>query len=404
MVKISKFGEEFLLLALRIDKHIKGYIDFYFGPENLKQLVENESIISPSKLLSDCKNLQKNLLLQGYGKKRVRYLEKLLLAMKTSIEDLLGIEIPFKNKFLRLYDVKLKPANDTELSNLKEECNEAYRGLGCLETRLNNLRVKRMVSKANVFEFFKKALKIAKKRTKELFFDLLPKDEKIVIELANNYDTNEQLKWNCYNWYLGKFTSRIEVNPYYGMYWTAFLMFATHEGYPGHHTEFVLKEKKLYRELNQFEHSLLILHSPKLIITEGIGNLAISVLFSNKEAAEISLKEFCPDTSQADSIELLASQNIVRRKISLFWYNLAYRALIDEYSSEELIRYGKNFEVFGEDMIQNNIRRLSDPVYSKNAFMYELGSNLIRKKYGKIPSFKNFRNLLENAILPSDLV
>ena len=41
MLNISKFGEDFLLLALRIDKHIKGYVDFYFGPEKLQNLLVN---------------------------------------------------------------------------------------------------------------------------------------------------------------------------------------------------------------------------------------------------------------------------------------------------------------------------------------------------------------------------
>ena len=41
MLKLSKFGEDYLLLAFRIDKHINGYIDFYIGPEKLKQIVGN---------------------------------------------------------------------------------------------------------------------------------------------------------------------------------------------------------------------------------------------------------------------------------------------------------------------------------------------------------------------------
>ncbi|GAH86265.1 unnamed protein product, partial [marine sediment metagenome] len=47
------FETEFLLLPLRIDKYVKGYIDFYFGPKNLRQIVDNEVITSPSRLLND---------------------------------------------------------------------------------------------------------------------------------------------------------------------------------------------------------------------------------------------------------------------------------------------------------------------------------------------------------------
>ncbi len=402
MPKLSKFGEDFLLLALRIDKHIKGYVDFYFGPEKLRQIVDHESLTAPNTLLNDSNNLIKQLGAQGYNKEREWYIEKLLVAMKTSIEILLGSEISIKDQFTRLYDVDLQPAKEADLDNLKEEFENAYKGSGSLEERMSKLRVQRKVPKSDVFVLFKKALKIVKSRTKELFGNLLPKNEYIIIDLIGDKNS-DKTKWSYYNWYLGNYISRIEINPNYNVYWSSLLSSAAHEGYPGHHTEFAVKEQCLYRKLYQFEHSLLILHSPKLIISEGIGNLAISVMFSDMDAAEISLREFCPNTSKTDSFDVVASQNSVRRKLSLFWYNLAYRALIDEYSTEELICYGKNFEVFSEDTIQNNLKRMIDPVYSKNAFLYDLGTNLIRNKYGIVPSAKNYQNLLKTAILPSNL-
>jgi len=84
MVKISKFGEDFLLLALRIGKHIKGYVDFYIGPENFKKLIENEPLTSPNKLLNDSNALLKQLRTQSFNKERIRYVEKLLIAIKNS--------------------------------------------------------------------------------------------------------------------------------------------------------------------------------------------------------------------------------------------------------------------------------------------------------------------------------
>jgi hypothetical protein len=398
---LSKFGIEFLLLALRIDKHIKGYVDFYFGPKKLRKIVDNEAITSPKKLLLDSKTLLEQLGSQGYDKKRERYLEKMLIAMRTSVELLSRIEISFKEQFLRLYDVDLQPVNESELDNLKEEYNEAYSGPGSLEKRMTDLRVRRTVPEGKVFELFKKALNITRERTKELFFNLLPQKERIVLELAKN---NDKAKWSYYNWYMGNFCSRIEVNPNYNIYWTGFLFVAAHEGYPGHHMEFTIKEQKLYRELNQFEHSILLLHSPKLIISEGIADLAVKMLFSNREAVEIGLRELCPDSSNEDSLEIMMAQNKVKGKLTLFWYNFAYHALIDKYDDEELMRYGTNFEIFNKETIKNQLKRISNPVYSKNAFLYNLGTNLIKHKYGDPPSVKDFRYLLINPILPSDLI
>jgi len=353
--------------------------------------------------LIDSNSLLNKLDLQGYHIKRERYLEKMLTATTTSIELLNGIEISIKDQFLKLYNVALQPANESELKNLKNEYDEAYGGPGSLEERLEKLRLKRRVPEEKVFEFFKRALKITEKRTKELFINLLPENEQILLDLTQEKN-NDKIKWACYEWYLGNYNSRIEVNPKFDMYWTVLLMYSAHEGYPGHHTEFSVKECRLYRELNQFEHSILLLNSPKLLISEGIADLALNVLFSYRDQAEIGLNEFCSDVSKEDSLETLIAQNKVRSKLNLFWYNFAYHALIDNYTDEELISYGKNFEIFGEDDLRNQIKRLNDPVYSKNAFTYNLGMNIIKKKYGKFPSVKDFRKLLVNPILPCDLL
>ena len=403
MAKLSKFGEDFLLLALRIDKHIKGYVDFYIGPEKIQQIVDHESLTAPNTLLNDSNNLINQLGAQGYNKERKRYIEKLLIAMKTSIENLNGVEIPFKENFLRLYDVDLRPVNESELDNLIEDFNEAYKGTGSLDERMNKLRITRKVPESKVYEFFKKAVDITEKQTKELFIDLLPKNERIIIDVVKNNNPSEKVKWNCYNWYKGKYISRIEVNPSYQMYWTVFLSYSSHEAYPGHHTEFAIKEKRLYRELNQFEHSILILHSPKLVVSEGIANKAISILFLNQEVAEIGLTEFCPDPSKEATLEELELQDKVKAKIPLFWYNFAYHALVDKYNKNELMQYGKNFEFFSDEALITAIDRMSNPAYSNNAFMYYIGNNLLQK-YGDVPSLKEFRNLLDNPILPSDLI
>ena len=402
MVKLSKFGEDFLLLALRIDKHIEGYIDFYIGPEKIKKFVENEAITSPHILLNDCKALQKNLFAQGYEKNRERYLDKILLAMKTSIESLDGIEIPFKEKFLRLYDVELQPINESELQKLTEDYNAAYRGSGSLNERLQDLREVRKVPENEVYPLFTKALSIVRLKTKELIGDILPKEEKISIELVNHTNNNEA-KWAYYEWYLGNFHSRIEINPKYNMYWTVFLSAAAHEGYPGHHMNFVLNEMRLYQELNHFEHSILLLKSPVLVICEGIADLAVNVLLSYREQADISLHYFSNGTEE-DIIEVLTMQNRVKARHSLFWYNLAYHAHFDGWSEESLIQYATNYEIFSLEDIKNIIKLIFNPAHSTTAFLYNLGSKLIINKYGEFPSVNNFRDILLNPLLPSDLV
>ena len=403
MAKISKFGEDFLLLALRIDKHIKGYVDFYIGPENLKQSVKNESITSPNKLLNDSQYLLKQLDTQGFKKQREQYIKKLLIAMKTSTEVLNGAEIPFRDKFLKLYDVSLQACEESELTDLKEEFNIAYEGSGSLGERLSKLREQRKIPKSDVYVLYKKALKIVKNRTEELFPNLLPSKEQIDIELIGEKNINKA-KWSYYNWYLGNYKSRIEVNPNYNMYWSSILDAAAHEGYPGHHTEFVVKEYRLYHRNSQFEHSLLLLNSPTLIISEGIANTALNTLFSHRNQAEISLKEFCSNKNEDTPLNTLIKQYSIKRKLEQFSYNLAYHALLDKWSDKKLIQYASNFEIFSKEDIYNRMKLLKNPVHSTTSFSYFSGSKLILNKYREFPSAKNFKELLTKPILPSDLL
>jgi len=402
MTKISKFGEAFLLLALRINKHIEGYVDFYYGQERLRQIVDCESLTAPNTLLNDVNDLLTQLESQGFDKERTRYIEKLLIAIKTSIEPLCGVEIPFKEMFLRLYDVDLQPINESELDRLVDDFDTAYAGDGSLAERMKVLRETRTAPEDQVYPMLTEALNITRMKTKELFGVILPETEKILIELVDD-SSEDKAKWAYYNWYLGNFQSRLEVNPKYNIYWSGFMFGAAHEGYPGHHTEFAIKEKTLYRELFQFEHSILLLKSPTLVVCEGIADLAVNVLFSYEEQAELSL-QFCSSEKKEDTVESLTRQFRVKVNQSLFGYNLAYHALFDEWSEADLIQYGTNFQVFRLEDLKNIIKIIHDPGHSTTAFLYNLGSKLIINKFGEFPSVKNFRNLLLNPILPSDLV
>ena len=140
-----------------------------------------------------------------------------------------------------------------------------------------------------------------------------------------------------------------------------------------------------------------------MVICEGIADLATNVLFSYREQAEIGL-QFCLNETKEDNVENLTKQNRVKTKQSLFWYNLAYHALFDQWSETELIQYATNFETFSRKNIKNILKLIFDPAHSTTAFLYNLGSNLIINKYGEFPSVKNFRNILLNPLLPSDLV
>jgi len=90
--------------------------------------------------------------------------------------------------------------------------------------------------------------------------------------------------------------------------------------------------------------------------------------------------------------------------MNLFLHNLAFHALIDEWSNDQLVKYATSFEILSEENIDNRIKFLRNPVHATTIFSYSLGSNLIIDKYGEFPSMDNFIDLLTKPVLPSDLI
>jgi hypothetical protein len=92
----------------------------------------------------------------------------------------------------------------------------------------------------------------------------------------------------------GQAHSRIDVNLDTLTYLPTLLIFACHEGYPGHHTEYVLKEQHLYQEQGYGEQAIGLLMSPQAVISEGIATLATEMLFSREEAQRWLAEQLYP--------------------------------------------------------------------------------------------------------------
>jgi hypothetical protein len=178
---------------------------------------------------------------------------------------------------------------------------------------------------------------------------------------------------------------------------------ATHEGYPGHHAEHCIKEKVLYHDQGRFEHSILLIPTPESVIAEGIGNTGIGVLFSFEDMADITLNQLCPLKNPEITKEELIEHFKITRDTKGIFNNLAIHAHIDGFTDEELIKYGSDFGIWPKMELRRYLKFIRDPMWAPYVFTYQAGEKLILKKYGERPSPEDFRKLLSQPILPSDL-
>ncbi len=395
-MELTPFAREYLLLGLRMGKIIEKYVDAYYGPQELEHLVKAEHSPSVDSLLLKCSQLQSHVKEQGFTQKRETYLNKNLIAMETSLRIKKGEHIPYNEKVKNLYDIKPIYMTDEQLSRAVSNLDSVYEGSGSLSERITPVYRRRTLPKKRAYTLFKKGIEIVRERTYVLFPHLLPISESVKIKEV------ESENWMFYNWYLGGYQSRIEIDITKRISWNSILRNAAHEGYPGHHTECSVKDKLLYQDQGRFEHCILLIHSPPMVMYEGVSVSAIDVLFSKETQSRLSLNYFCPNPAE-ESLEKLIEENIAWQGMKAYETNIAMHIYEDHWTDEEVIDYIMELGYTTEEIIRNTINFIRDPVWSHYIFNYFIGESLIKRKYGEHPTVKDFAYLLKNPVLPSDL-
>ena len=396
-MELDDFAKDYILLGLRINKHINGYVEHYYGPPKLKKIVDSEELSSPNTLLNNWKKLKTKLQKQDFEKNRYRFLDSTLTAIKTILRKLNGESIPYLEQVKNFFNLEPVLYDDNFFYGLTNKAEELYKGKGTLSERIKRIATQRTISSDRLLDLYIKAIQLAKTRTKEIFPNLLPDNEKIEIAEVDNQN------WLMYCWYKGDFTSKIELNTSTFHYWTHLLFFACHEAYPGHHTERSVRERLLYRKKSYFESSILLIYSPEMVISEGIGVTAESVMFSATESIQSLIEEIHPVPIIEDSIETLIEQSEIRRGFRRFESNLAYHKYVNKWDDRKLIDYAKSFKVIPDTSIKAQLKFVSDKLWAPYIMAYQ-GERLITEKYGVRPSPKDFRRLLSQQTLPSGLI
>jgi hypothetical protein len=398
-MNIADFSREYLLLGLRINKHIEGFVDSYYGSEELSALVKQEEKKSPKNLLETINTLIQALPEQSLTDERHRFIGKSLSAMKTITEILLGETIDYIDKVYRLFDIRPEKTSESHLIETVNQLDELYDGQGSLVERIEAERERKTISIENAERIMLKALSITRDKTSETFSELLPIDEKVEVQIV----TNEP--WSAYNWYLGNYKSRIDVNTDLPLEWDQILSFASHEGYPGHHTEHSVKEKYLYVDENRFEHAILLILTPEAVISEGIANTGLDVIFPDEQRRmKLEIENFHPNPSDTP-LEVLIKRGKCMNELFKLSGNLAIYAHVDGQTDEEIFDYcSRELHIpYTKERLQQWMKFIRNPLWAPYIFTYSYGEALIRRKFGEKPSPRDFSSLLTQPILPSDL-
>lgn len=397
MPTLDSFSLDYLRLVLEIHAHhIDGYVDAYYGPEEVRAEVNAASPKTPAELLADVSDLQARI--PSADPARQAYLTAALRGIECTVRMLNGESFDYLDEVHQIYDIRPELVDESRF----EAAHRVLDGLlpagsngDDLTARLESWRKQWEIDAEKALPILELARLETRRRTAALVD--LPDDEGVEIKLVKGQP------WSAYNWYLGNGRSLIEFNTDLPLSAPGLIGTFAHEGYPGHHTEHMLKEKALYRDKGYAEQAAMLLHSPAAVIAEGIATTAQEVIFPDRGHHQWNLDVAFPaaglsiDSEQADRLLQIAEASKPLRYVS---GNAAILYHSGRLNQEQTINYLQTYGLTTPSRAAKSFSFLSHSLFRSYVFTYSVGYDLIAATANPVQTFVR---LLTDQVLPSQL-
>ncbi len=272
---MDNIARDYLNLAFAIDAYLPGYIDAYFGPEEIKQAAAARGKLPLEDLSQEAERLVAALPGAQFEPQRAEFFSAQLTAMQTSIRLLSGERLPLVQETEWIYGLTPAWVDENRFREAHRQLDELLPPGDSLPERMIAYRKAAEVSVETTAALMDELRHKLRARTHQLFD--LPADEDFELVMVKNQP------WGAYNWYLGKAHSRVEINTDLPKRVIDFLELLTHEGYPGHHTELSIKDVRLVAGRGWLEHSIALINAPSCSISEGLANCALDTVLTPEE-------------------------------------------------------------------------------------------------------------------------
>jgi hypothetical protein len=376
-------AERYLLLALRLGRHVDGLVDSYYGPAELQQQVEAEGTIDAAQLAADGDALLAELS-DGWLYDQVK-------GCATYAHVLAGDDISYVDEVEGCYGVRPELVDTSVYEEVHAKLDELLPGHGSLFERRQGWRKQHLVDGALAVPVLNDLLPILREAARG--FVELPEGEALTLDPV----TGEP--WWAFNYYQGDLRSRVVMNidvPTTGL---DLIHLAAHEVYPGHHTEHAVKEQLLARDQGAIEESLQFVPTPQAVVSEGIAETGEDLLDDETRAAAYDVLR---KHGIAVSPEL--GERISKTLEPLRSVGLDAALMIHEHglSTEDARAHYERWAMASPERSERAVRFVTDPTWRAYAVTYSAGEDLCSRYVAGDPA--RFRTLLTEQVRVGDLL
>ena len=390
-------GEVFVRLALAIDEHLPGYVDSYFGPNEWKQEAKQAGKLSLLNLTEKVDRLATDISqADNLDAQRKDFLARQVTAMQMSLRLLSGEKVSLAEEVHALYDVRPTWKDEAIFEEVHKALDELLPPGNTLHKRMQDWNRSLEIPVEKVQELLPFIVKRLRHLTQQKFS--LSEGESFTLEFVSNQP------WMAYNWYLGEYKSRIDINTDLPIQINELPELIAHEVYPGHHTELSIKESKLVRQMDYQEHVLTLINSPSCVIAEGIATTALETVLTNAELEDWYRQEILPRAgiTHIDAKRLMEIK-LARRKMSGLGGNAAFMLHDQGKSENEISLYLQKYGLDTEKEAEHVIKFISHPLDRSYIFTYHIGYDLLEELFSRVDRIAYFKRLLEEPVTPHQI-
>ena len=378
-------AEHYLLLGLRLGRHIDGLVDSYYGPSELKEQIDGEELVAPAQLVEDAAALHESLD-DGYLRDQVH-------GCWTCARVLAGEQLSYSDEVEGSYGVRPERTPEVVFENAHAELDALLPGDGPLSERRQAWRDRHACPGDKAVAVLEELLPLMRACTRGVVD--LPEGERALLEPV----TDEP--WWAFNYYLGDLASRVVLNTDVPTTGLDLIHLAAHEVYPGHHTEHSVKEQLLAREQDRVEETIALVPTPAAVVSEGIAEVGADVVLddASREEAYAILRRHGVEPADPDLGRRITDQIDRLRTVSL---NAALMIFEDGMSLEDAQAYVQHWTLNTPEQAAQSIRFVTDPTWRAYTITYSAGRDLCGAFIGGDPA--KLRRLLSEQVRVSELL
>lgn len=403
---VDALARQYLALQLAIGEKDPGYVDAYYGPEELASEAaakdgETSLALLQARVVALDTTLRALPVAAGSVEaQRVRYLRAMLNSAKVRLRMLRGEKIAFQDEAEGLFGVRPELIDLATLDPVLAQIDALVPGTGPLHERINAFRDKFVIPNDRLDAVIDAAVDECRKRT--LPHIPLPPSESFSLSLVNDKP------WGGFNYYQGDYHSVIEINTDLPTRLDRAVDVGCHEAYPGHHVYSTLIERDRVNALGQIEYTLLPLYSPRAIISEGSAEYGVKLAFPGDSQLEYERDVLAP-MAGIDTTELQAYYDLreATEALSGAYYTIAAGYLDGTMTREQAIDLSMRYRLMDRQRAEQSLRFMD--TYRSYVINYGLGQEIVGNAVeaggaDMATRWERFIGILNTPTLPEDLM